>query len=104
MFELYQSEKDGKFYFRLKAKNGQVILMSEGYESKISAQTGISSVKNSVAEQNQFEIRKAKNGKSYFVLKAKNGKIVGKSQFFWSESSLTPAITEVIEHAKAAAY
>ncbi|MBT9605694.1 MULTISPECIES: DUF1508 domain-containing protein [unclassified Microbacterium] len=43
-YELY-SDKAGKFRFRLKAGNGQVIASSEAYESKASALNGIASVK-----------------------------------------------------------
>ncbi|WP_278102125.1 DUF1508 domain-containing protein [Microbacterium proteolyticum] len=43
-YELY-TDKAGKYRFRLKASNGQVIASSEAYESKASAQNGIASVK-----------------------------------------------------------
>lgn len=43
-YELY-SDRAGKFRFRLKAGNGQVIAVSEAYESKASAHAGIASVK-----------------------------------------------------------
>ena len=43
-FELYK-DKAGKFRFRLKASNGQIIAVGEGYESKTSARNGINSVK-----------------------------------------------------------
>ena len=42
-FELYQ-DKAGKYRFRLKASNGQVIAVGEAYESKAAAQSGIESV------------------------------------------------------------
>ena len=37
MFELFQSENNQKYYFNLKAKNGQVILSSQGYADKSGA-------------------------------------------------------------------
>ncbi|MCR4780776.1 MAG: YegP family protein [Ruminiclostridium sp.] len=47
-FEIY-SDQAGQFRFRLKAKNGQVIAVSEGYTSKANCKNGIQSVKkNSV--------------------------------------------------------
>lgn len=47
-FEIY-SDKAGEFRFRLKARNGQVIAVSEGYTSKANCKNGIESVKkNSV--------------------------------------------------------
>lgn len=44
-FELYQ-DKAGKYRFRLKASNGQVIAVGEAYESKAAAEGGIASVQN----------------------------------------------------------
>jgi uncharacterized protein YegP (UPF0339 family) len=43
-FELYK-DAGGKFRFRLKAGNGEIIATSEAYNSKSSAQNGIESVK-----------------------------------------------------------
>jgi hypothetical protein len=43
-FELYK-DAGGKFRFRLKAGNGEIIASSEAYNSKASAQNGIESVK-----------------------------------------------------------
>jgi uncharacterized protein YegP (UPF0339 family) len=44
-FELYKDKAD-KYRFRLKAGNGQVIAVSEAYESKASAENGIESVRS----------------------------------------------------------
>ena len=40
-----QKSSNGKYYFVLKAGNGETIAQSETYESKASAQNGIRSVK-----------------------------------------------------------
>ena len=49
-FEIY-NDKAGEFRFRLKAKNGEIILASEGYKTKASCENGIESVrKNAPAE------------------------------------------------------
>ena len=47
-FELYK-DAGGKFRFRLRAGNGQVIAVGEAYESKAAAMNGIESVKSSAA-------------------------------------------------------
>lgn len=44
-FEVHQ-DKAGKYRFRLKASNGQVIATGEAYESKASCLKGIESVKS----------------------------------------------------------
>jgi uncharacterized protein YegP (UPF0339 family) len=43
-FELYK-DASGKFRWRLKAPNGEIIASSEAYESKDSCKNGINSVK-----------------------------------------------------------
>lgn len=44
-FEIYR-DADGKFRFRLKASNGQVIAASQAYRSRSAARNGIESVRN----------------------------------------------------------
>lgn len=48
-FEIY-SDKGGKFRFRLKAGNGEIIASSEAYESKAAAKNGVASVQKNAAE------------------------------------------------------
>ena len=48
-FELYE-DKAGEFRFRLKARNGEVIAVSEGYKAKASCLNGIESVRKNAAE------------------------------------------------------
>lgn len=43
-FEVY-ADKKGEFRFRLKAKNGEIILSSEGYKTKTSCLNGVESVR-----------------------------------------------------------
>jgi uncharacterized protein YegP (UPF0339 family) len=48
-FEVYQ-DKAGEYRFRLKARNGEIILASEGYKEKKSCLNGIESVKKNAPE------------------------------------------------------
>ena len=48
-FEVY-TDKGGEFRFRLKATNGQIIAVSEGYTSKSSCLNGIESVRKNSAD------------------------------------------------------
>ncbi len=48
-FELYK-DSGGKFRFRLKASNGQVIAVGEAYDSKAAAMSGIESVKKNAGK------------------------------------------------------
>lgn len=45
-----KTSTNGKFYFNLKATNGQVIGTSQMYESEASMENGIASVKNNAPE------------------------------------------------------
>ena len=55
-FEMYQ-DKAGEYRFRLKARNGEIIAVSEGYVAKASCLNGIESVrKNVVAAEIVVEI------------------------------------------------
>jgi len=79
-FEVYK-DVAGEFRFRFKAGNGEKILASEGYTSKQSCKTGISSVKANAPFDSRYERRQ--NGDSHtFVLKAGNGEIIGRSQSY----------------------
>lgn len=48
-FEVYE-DKAGELRFRLKATNGQVIAVSEGYKAKKSCMNGIESVKKNAVD------------------------------------------------------
>lgn len=48
-FELYK-DAAGKFRFRLKASNGQIIATGEAYESRVSAMKGIESVRKNAGD------------------------------------------------------
>lgn len=49
-FEVYK-DKAGEFRFRLKARNGEIILASEGYVSKAGCLNGIDSVKRNAESE-----------------------------------------------------
>ena len=48
-FEIY-TDKAGEFRFRLKATNGQIIAVSEGYKAMASCKNGIESVKKNAVD------------------------------------------------------
>ena len=48
-FEIY-TDKAGEFRFRLKARNGEPILASEGYAAKASCENGIESVRKNAVD------------------------------------------------------
>ena len=48
-FELFQ-DKAGDYRFRLKARNGEIIATSEGYQAKSSCESGIESVRKNAPD------------------------------------------------------
>lgn len=90
---------NGEYQFNLKAGNGEIILTSEGYNQKASCHKGITSVKVNSQDDSKYDRRVAKNDKDYFVLKAGNGEIIGKSQYYASKSSMETGIASVKHNA-----
>lgn len=101
MFEIYQDKKE-EFRFRLKAKNGQNILASEGYSSKQACLTGIESVKKNSQDDSKFKLKETEKGKWHFNLVAGNGQVVGTSQLYESESGAKNGIESVKKNASEA--
>jgi hypothetical protein len=56
--EVYE-DKGGKFCFRLKASNGQIILVSQTYKSKTSALDGVASVQRNAQDEAPSSARRA---------------------------------------------
>lgn len=100
-FELKKA-KDGQFYFRLKADNGETILSSEMYKAQSSATGGIESVRKNAGNPERYEKRNSTAGKPYFVLKAGNHEVIGTSETYSSESARDNGIQSVMKNAPAA--
>ena len=92
---LISRSTDEQFYFNLLAGNGERILTSELYPAKQAAHTGIASVKMNAPLDQQYARRTDAEGKSYFVLKAKNGEIIGKSESYSSTAATERGIQSV---------
>lgn len=93
-FEL-KVAKDGQFMFNLKAGNGQVILTSELYRTKASAENGIESVRKNAPDDAHYERTENKNGEPYFKLKAGNGQEIGRSEYYSSVAAMENGIASV---------
>ena len=86
---------NGKYMFNLKAANHEVILTSEVYEQKASALAGIESVRANGTQDANFEMKKSSANQPYFVLKAANQQIIGKSEMYSSEMAAQNGIESV---------
>ena len=91
--------RGGQFMFNLHASNGQVILTSERYKSKVGARNGIKSVKKNSKRSGSYDRRKSTNGQPYFVLLAANGEPIGRSERYASSSSMSRGIASVKKNA-----
>jgi amphi-Trp domain-containing protein len=96
-FEVFTGA-DEQWYFRLRAPNGEAILASEGYHTEQGALGGIEAVRNNVQPE-QFEVREPRAGQPYFVLKAKNHRIIGTSQMYKRLASCNKGIKSLIKYA-----
>jgi uncharacterized protein YegP (UPF0339 family) len=98
MFTIRKTKAED-YSYELKAKNGQVILSGGDYVTESAIKNTIESVKRNSQKEESFE-RKVNNfGKPYFVLKARNGQIVGVSGLYLSEASRDNGILSVMKNA-----
>jgi uncharacterized protein YegP (UPF0339 family) len=93
-FEVTKSN-NGKFNFVLKAQNNQVILRSEQYETKASAQAGIASVQTNCTKVDRYETKDSSDGKTFFNLRAGNQQVIGTSQMYGSVQARDAGIASV---------
>ena len=93
-FQIYTSDS-GDYYFRLTAVNGEIILGSEGYESKAGCQNGIESVKENAPLDERYDRKVASNGQFYFSLTAANNQVIGNSEMYTSEAGRDNGIESV---------
>jgi uncharacterized protein len=100
-FEIKKA-KDGEFFFHLKAGNGQIILASELYTEKASAENGIASVKKNAPDNSRYERKDTKNGHYMFNLKAANHQVIGTSQTYKTAETRDEGIASVKANAPSA--
>jgi uncharacterized protein len=95
--------KNGEFQFNLKARNGQTVLTSEGYSTRLACDNGIESVRKNSLVETRFEKKESTNGKFYFNLKATNGQIIGTSEMYEAVAGRNNGVASVRKNAPDAA-
>ncbi len=100
-FEIKKSS-DNQYRFNLKAGNGEIILTSELYKAKSSAEQGIASVKTNASIDGRYERKVSTSNQPFFVLKAANGEPIGRSEMYSSTSSMENGIESVKRNAPGA--
>jgi len=107
-------EKNGKYSFRLKAGNGEIIATSQMYKSLKTCRAGIKSVRNNAVAANledqtkegfqvqkhpKFEVYMDNAGEFRFRLKAKNGQNICASEGYTALKSCLNGIESVRRNA-----
>lgn len=93
-FQIFRSTANNQFYFRLRAKNGEIILASESYTTKQSCQVGIASVKIHSPHDSNYERKDGLNNYT-FNLKALNNEIIGRSENYTTSYARENGISAV---------
>lgn len=99
---IIETDGAGEYRFNLKARNGETILSSEGYTTKRACKGGMESVMENAPYDERYERNSASNGSPYFNLLARNGKVVGTSEMYSSESAMETGIASVKKNAPGA--
>lgn len=104
MSGIFHLKRSGaQFMFNLKsAGNGEVVLTSELYTAKQSAQNGIASVKANAPYDSRYRKLTAKNGLPYFTLTGGNGETIGTSETYSTTAARDAGINWVKANAPSA--
>lgn len=88
---------DGRFYFNLRAQNGEIVLSSQGYSSEAAALNGTFSVVDNGITGEGFDVRQAQDGGYYFNLLATNGQVIATSEVYVSKFNAERARDAVVD-------
>ena len=102
-FEVFESKKDQKYYFRLRNNKGEIVLKSQGYGTKRTCINGIESVRKNSKVPERFDAKVAKNGKFHFNIVARNGQVVASSSRWELQKECKTTMTSVKKAAVTAA-
>lgn len=100
-FQIFKSVYNYQYYYRLKARNGEIILSGEGYTTKQSCLNGIASVKVNAPHDARYQRNDSYNNYT-FNLKAANGEIIGRSENYLQRQSRENGIDAVKKDAPGA--
>jgi len=78
-YRLFKKTKSGLFFFQFK-NNDDIVMTSQGYESKEARTNGLKSAIKNAADSNNYKTAKDGDGKDYFTLNADNGVELSKSK------------------------
>lgn len=93
-FQIFKSPANGEYYYRLRAKNGEIVLSGEGYKTKQTCQTGIASVKQNAPYDNRYDRKDGYNSYT-FNLRASNHEVIGRGETYTSRAARENGIEAV---------
>ena len=96
-FQVFKSTSNSQYSYRLRAKNGEIILSGEGYFTKQSCFSGIQSVKVNAPNDSRYERKQSANYQYSFVLTAAkaNREIIGRSELYTTTAAREIGIASV---------
>ena len=94
--------RDGQLMFSLKAPDGHILLTSGWYGTPSALEGGMEAVRTNSPLDERYGRLADDDGKPYFVLKAVNGMVVGRSEAYPSPSAMEEDIARVGGYAASA--
>ncbi len=98
-FEIFQSPKNKKFYFNLKARNGRIILSSQAHDTLPACKDNILIVQKNGTDSVAFIRKKTSSRKHHFQLQSTSLQILGRSQMYTRKASMEKGIRSVMTNA-----
>lgn len=79
---------DGKYYFQFNDAEGEPLLFSKGYSSAKTCADGIKTAIRLASAKERYDLKEAKKGAHFFILKSSNRKEIARSRMFDSLDKL----------------
>ncbi len=95
-------KSNGEYQFNLILESGKVILTSGGFTDRESCEKAIDSVRNYARDYSRYERKTSSENKSYFNLKAGNGKVIATSELYDAASGRDSGVASVNQYAPTA--
>lgn len=92
--------KDGCYYFFIKVNHGEAIVTSQRYKSEKGAYKGVGRVFENRERLSSYQLCSDGEGVFYFVLKARNGRVLGTSEMYHREDNAQKGIKAFMEPAR----
>lgn len=83
------------YHFNVHAKNGQVVLSSESYDSEAAAYNGAYAVQKDGQTAARYTIKESASGSFYFTLTSTNGQVIGSSQQYTTRQAAAETIASL---------